>query len=187
MKVPSQITLHGISETTAIENKIQEKIQKLGQYFDHINFCRVVVDVPEKRKHQGKLFNVRIDITVPGKELVAKRDLHEDLYVAIRDAFKDAARELEDHGRMQRGDVKTHQELLLGKIVRLFPEGGYGFIESTIGEEYYFNASNVLHASFEDLRVGDLVEFLESIGGDSLQAVHVNAVKRKKRKNDSSQ
>lgn len=179
MQVPHQITLRGIPETEAIENLIRTRIEKLATYFDHINFCRVVVDVPEKRKHQGKLFNVRIDITVPGKELVAKRDLHEDLYVAIRDAFKDAARELTEHARIARGDVKTHQELMLGQVVRLFRDGGYGFIDSVVGEEYYFNASNLLHTDFDKLQIGDFVEFLESLGGDSLQAVRVSAIKKK--------
>lgn len=177
MQVPSQITFRNIDDTQAIETRIQEKIDKLGRFYSHITFCKVVVDVPEKRKHQGKLFNVRIDIDVPGKPpLVITRDLNEDLYVAIRDAFKAASRLLEEYARIKRGEVKMHQELSHGKIVRLFTHDRYGFIETPDGEEYYFQASNVLSPAFENLQIGDAVDFLESIAGDSLQALRVSVV-----------
>ena len=178
MEVPSQITLRNIEETAAIESRLQEKIAKLGRFYNHITFCRVVVDLPEKRKHQGKLFNVRIEIDVPGKEIVIKRDLHEDLYVAIRDAFKAASRQLEDYARIRRGDVKTHQDVAHGRIVRLFDVDGYGFIESPDGEEYYFQASNVVSPDFSKLKIGDYVDFIESVGGDSLQATRISVVSK---------
>lgn len=178
MQVPSQITVRNIEETEAIESRIRDKIAKLGRFYNHITFCKVVVDVPEKRKHQGKLFNVRIDIDVPGKQLVIKRDLHEDLYVAIRDAFKAAARQLEDYVRIKRGEIKLHNELQHGQIIRLFSDEGYGFIETPDGEEYYFQASNVLNSDFANLHVGDAVEFLESTGGESLQATRVSIIKK---------
>lgn len=178
MPVPMQITIRDIAESEAIENRIREKVEKLGQFYSHIVFCRIVVDVPEKRQHQGKLFNVRIEIAVPGKELVVKRDLHEDLYVSIRDAFKDAVRQLEEYAAIQRGDVKAHQETLVGRVVRLFPEGEYGFIETPYGEEYYFNNSMLLHIKFKDIQIGNIVQFIEYIGGDGLQAHHIKILER---------
>ena len=33
---------------------------------------------------------------------------HDDVYVAIRDAFDAAVRQVEDHARRMRGDTKTH-------------------------------------------------------------------------------
>lgn len=177
-QIPMQITVRDIEETDAIENKIRQKIEKLGRFYNHITFCKVVVDVPEKRKHQGKLYNVRIEIAVPGKELVVRRDLDEDLYVAIRDAFKAATRQLEEYARIKRGDVKAHHETFTGKIVRLFSEGRYGFIETPDGEEYYFQATNVVSPDFEKLMVGDFVEFLEIPAGDSLQATRIQVIER---------
>jgi len=47
-------------------------------------------------------------LTVPGAELVANHTQHEDVYVAIRDAFDAMSRQLEDYARKQRGEVKTH-------------------------------------------------------------------------------
>jgi ribosome-associated translation inhibitor RaiA len=64
--------------------------------------------MPARHKHQGKLFNVRIDVHVPGGELVVNRDLNEDVYVALRDAFDAAKRQLDEYGSKQRGGTKKH-------------------------------------------------------------------------------
>jgi len=88
---------------------IRGKVEKLEEFFKHITSCRVVVEVPHKHHHQGKQFNVRIDIGVPGSEIVVNRDHAEDIYVALRDAFDAAKRQLEDYARKIRGDVKTHE------------------------------------------------------------------------------
>ncbi len=75
--------------------------------------CRVVVQAPHKHHHQGNLFHVRIDLTVPDEELVVSRERHdqqshEDAYVVIRDAFNALQRQLEDYVRRRRGEVKIH-------------------------------------------------------------------------------
>lgn len=108
MTVPVQITLRDMPHSEAVETKIREKAEKLERFFDRIMGCRVVVEMPQRHKHQGKLHSVRIDLTVPGAELVANHAQHEDVYVAIRDAFQAITRQLEDHARRQRGEVKTH-------------------------------------------------------------------------------
>ena len=88
---------------------IRDKAGKLEEFFNHIMSCRVVVEVPHKHLHQGNQFNVRIDIGVPGSEIVVNHDHAEDVYVALRDAFDAAKRQLEDYVRKIRGDIKTHQ------------------------------------------------------------------------------
>ncbi len=109
MKIPLQITIRGIEHSDALETHIRDKADKLDEFFDRIMSCRVVVEVPHKHHHQGKQFTVRIDIGVPGSEIVVNRDHAEDVYVALRDAFDAAKRQLEDYARKIRGDVKTHQ------------------------------------------------------------------------------
>lgn len=109
MRIPLQITIRGIEHSEALETHIRDKANKLDEFFDRIMSCRVVVDVPHKHHHQGKQFNVRIDIGVPGSEIAVNRDHAEDVYVALRDAFDAAKRQLEDYARKMRGDVKTHQ------------------------------------------------------------------------------
>jgi ribosomal subunit interface protein len=109
MQIPLQITIRGIEHSDALETHIRNKADKLDEFFDHIMSCRVVVEVPHKHHHQGKQFNVRLDIGVPGSEIAVNRDHAEDVYVALRDAFDAAKRQLEDYVRKMRGDVKTHQ------------------------------------------------------------------------------
>jgi ribosome-associated translation inhibitor RaiA len=70
----------------------------------------VTVEESQKHKTQGKHFHVSVDVRVPGKEVVANRDHHEDVYVALREAFDSAKRQLEELARVQRGDVKTHTQ-----------------------------------------------------------------------------
>jgi ribosomal subunit interface protein len=110
MKIPMQVTFRDMPSSDAVETRIREKAEKLGHFYDHIMGCRVVVEMPQRHKHQGKLHSVRIDLTVPGAELVANHTQHEDVYVAIRDAFTAITRQLEDYVHRQRGEVKTHAQ-----------------------------------------------------------------------------
>jgi ribosomal subunit interface protein len=109
MQIPAQITIRDMPHSDALETHIRDKVNKLDEFFDRIMSCRVVVEMPHKHHHQGKHFNVRLDIGVPGSELVVNRDHAEDVYIALRDAFDAAKRQLEDYARKMRGDIKTHQ------------------------------------------------------------------------------
>jgi ribosomal subunit interface protein len=106
MRLPLQITLRDIDHSDAVEQAIREKAEKLQQFHPNIMACRVTVEIPGKHKNHGKAFAVAIDVTVPGGEIVINRDRNEDLYVALRDAFDAARRQLEEHARKQRGEVK---------------------------------------------------------------------------------
>jgi len=109
MQVPLQITIRGIEHSDALEKHIRDRADRLDEFFERITSCRVVVEVPHKHHHQGKEFNVRLDIGVPGSEIVVNHDHAEDVYVALRDAFDAADRRIEDYARKIRGDVKAHQ------------------------------------------------------------------------------
>jgi ribosomal subunit interface protein len=109
MHIPLQITIRDVEHSEALETHIRDKASKLDEFFKHIMSCRVVVEVPHKHHHQGKQYNVRIDIGVPGSEIVVNRDHAEDVYIALRDAFDAAKRQLEDYARKIRGDVKKHE------------------------------------------------------------------------------
>ncbi len=108
MQTDLQITVRDMEHSPALEERIREKVKKLEQVYPRIMGCRVVLEAPHRHKHQGKQFIVRLDVTVPGKVIVVNHDHHEDAYVALRDAFNAARRQLEEYGRIQRGDVKTH-------------------------------------------------------------------------------
>lgn len=176
MQRPLQIVLRDMPPSDAVETHIREKMEKLESFYSHIIGGKVTVELAGKHKHQGKLFNVRVDITVPGSELVVNRDMHEDLYVALRDAFDAAKRQLEDYGRRQRGDVKFHEGELHGHVARIFSEG-FGFIETADGREFYFNRDNLAGADFDRLDVGNEVQFLSEPAGEGLQAKRVSVGK----------
>lgn len=113
MQLPLEITFQNLEPSPAIEAEIRKRAGKLDRFHEHVMRCRVVVEAPHKHKHSGHLYRVLVDVTVPGGELVANRNpdqdqAHEDVYVAIRDAFDAIRRQLEDYARKRRGDVKRH-------------------------------------------------------------------------------
>lgn len=169
--IPIEVTVRDIPPTLAIESRIRAKAEKLALFYPRIEYCKVVVKVPQKHKHSGKLYNVRIELTVPGKKLVATHKKDEDLYVSIRDAFHAMTKQLEGYADKQHGEIKAHSPILRGRISRLFTD--YGFIEALDGKEYYFSSSNLLYPNFDMLEIGSRVEFLATVGGDGLQATRV--------------
>jgi ribosomal subunit interface protein len=113
MPIPLQISFRNMDPSPAVEARVRKKAEKLERFHDRIVGCTVVVEAPHRHHHKGKLYNVRVDISVPGKDVVAGRvkpidHAHEDVYVAVRDAFDAAVRRLEDQTRKMRGSVKTH-------------------------------------------------------------------------------
>lgn len=108
MQVPLQISLHGIAQSDALANAIREKAEKLDRYYPHIMSCRVVLELANRRQRHGKQLTARIDVKVPGGEIVVTHQHDEDLQIALRDAFRAMRRKLEDYARTQRGDVKRH-------------------------------------------------------------------------------
>jgi len=108
MQTPLRISLHGIRRSKTLSDAIREKAEKLDRYYSHITSCRVVLELAARHKRKGKQFTARIDLRVPGGEIVVNKEHDEDLQVALRDAFDAARRQLEDYGRAQRGDVKHH-------------------------------------------------------------------------------
>jgi cold shock CspA family protein len=169
MQVPLQITARDVSLSEAAEVDIQAKAANLDTYYNGIVGCRVVVEGPG-RHHRKGLFAVRIDLSVPGAELVVDRQADEDLYVAIRDAFDAVRRRLEDYARRQRGVVKSHEEPSRAQVNRLFPEEGYGFLETPDGREIYFHRHSVLPPGFDQLAIGTEVRFVEEPGEKGPQA-----------------
>jgi cold shock CspA family protein len=181
MQVPVTIAFDGVPESDAVQRAILEHARALERYYDRITSCRVVVARPQHRHRQGDLYTVRIDLTVPGDEVVVNRErrfdhAHEDVYVAIRDAFHAARRGLEDAVRRMRGAVKHHEPSVTGRVARVFPEEGYGFITTDDGREVYFHRNAVVGGRFERVRVGDAVRLEVEAGERGPQASTVRVL-----------
>ena len=113
MQRPPQIAFDNLPHSAAVEQAVREKVAKLEEFCDRITGCRVVVGVPHRHHEYGNLYEVRIDLTVPGEGIVIGREApphaeYRNVRVAIRDAFDAARRRLEDYVRRRRHDVKTH-------------------------------------------------------------------------------
>lgn len=181
MQLPLQITFRNMDPSDAVEANVREKAAKLDGFLDNIMACRVVVEAQHRHHHKGNLYSARIDITVPGHEIVVSRapgkdHAHEDVYVAVRDAFDAAYRQLEDHARKVRGKVKYHETPPHGTIVELHPDEDYGRIKTTDGRLIYFHRNSVLNVDFDGLGEGDEVRFDEEIGDRGPQASTVRVV-----------
>jgi len=109
MEHPIQITFHGIPHSDAVETHIKEKVKKLELFCSHMIACKAIIETERKHKHQGHLFKIKLNITVPDKELAINHGAQEDLYVMLRDTFDAAKRQLEDYERRRRGNIKFHE------------------------------------------------------------------------------
>lgn len=181
MQLPVQITFRHMEPSAAMEEAIRARVAELDRFHDHIMSCRVVVEPQHQHKNQGNLYHVRVDVTTPGKELVVSREagLHqeyEDVYVAIRDAFDAMRRQLEEHGRRQKGKVKSHETPPHGRISQLEPEGNFGRIMTADGREFYFHRNSLVNGSFDKLVVGTEVRFAEENGELGPQASSVSLI-----------
>jgi cold shock CspA family protein len=189
----------------AVENHIRDAAVKLESFCDEIMGCRVLVEAPHHHHRKGKQFHVRIDLTVPGGEFAIKRapnlitgralreqktadDLelqesrelskyaaHDDIQLAIRDAFDAARRKLQDYARRRRGVLKLHEGVPHARVSKLFPDEGFGFLETADGREIYFHQNSVL-GSFMGLHIGTEVHFAEEAGEKGPQATTVRPV-----------
>ncbi|MGE5169334.1 MAG: ribosome hibernation-promoting factor, HPF/YfiA family [Rudaea sp.] len=178
MEIPLQITMQDMQRSDALEARIREKAAALERFHPRITSCHVVVRGLGKHHRQGRQVEVEVDVRVPGHaEVVSNRHHHEDVYVALRDAFDSAARQLEEVVREARGDVKAHETLRRGRIARISYEEGIGFIETQDGREVYFSRENVVHPAFDRLEPGADVQFIEEPAGEGVQAKRVSAGK----------
>ncbi len=125
MVLPVQITFRNMEASPAVEARIREEAAKLETFYDRIISCRVMMEIPHHHHQNGNLFHIRIDLGVPGAEVVVRHEPslhssiqqldeevrakaretqtpHKDAYVAIRDAFKAARRRVQDHVERER-------------------------------------------------------------------------------------
>lgn len=176
MQRPVQITCHDFSLTEPVEAETRRRAAKLDTYYDNIFGCKVVVEAPVRHHHRGGPFKVRIELSVPGNDLVVTHKDGQELSIAICEAFNAIRRQLEDYVRQKRGFVKTHEDIPQAQIAKLIPDQGYGFLETSDGREVYFHRNSVLNEDFDRLEIGMQVRFAEEQGQEGPQATTVTVV-----------
>jgi ribosome-associated translation inhibitor RaiA len=180
MQTPLQITFHQMEPSPALEADIRSWVADLESFFSRIVSCRVKVEAPHHHHHQGGRYKVLVDIGVPGHHVVIGRSpeengAHEDAYVAVRDAFRAARRQLEAYVRRRRGDVKERVVPRHGAVIHLEPDLEYGRLVAEDGVTFYFHRNSVM-GGIERLQIGSEVRFHEESGIEGPQASTVEAV-----------
>lgn len=183
MQLPLQVSFRHMEPSDVIETLVREKAARLDTFAGHIMSCRVVVEPKGKHHQHGNLYEVRIDLTVPGDEIVVTREPNQhteyrDIHVALRDAFDSARRQLEDYVRRRRVDEKVLEQAPHARVSKLVPAEDYGFLETPDGREVYFHRHSVLDDAFDRLAVGTEVTFVEEAGKKGPQASTVKPVGR---------
>ncbi len=201
MNLTPQIAFRNMKSQPRLEEAVLKEVARLERFFDRMTSCRVMIQGPKRQERN--LYHVRIDIGVPNERLVVdhhpslhgtlqdleaprkskQTDLersHRDAVRTIHDAFGEMRRRLQDYVRRMRGLTKQHGSGILAKVTKLFPETGYGFLETPDGREIYFHRNSVLDGRFEHLRIGSDVHFVEEPGEHGPQASTVKVVHPKK-------
>lgn len=105
-----QIVFHNIDQSDALTDNVNKRVEKLRRYNGDIIGGRVVLDSPHNNHHKGKVYSVTLELHTPNKEVVVTQEqhdnhAHEDLYVAIRDAFNAAERQLKSVDKKHRKEA----------------------------------------------------------------------------------
>ena len=167
MDTPPQITFRGTQSSPAVEAQVRDRVQRLERFADRITAVRVVVEAVHRSAGGAKNpIAIAVEVDVPGRKLVARaeepvREAKGDTLHAIVEAFAAMERQLADHARQRRQETKSHgsDEPSVGRVVRLFPEQNYGFVELRGGSELYFTRNAVEHDRFDVLEEGTEVAY----------------------------
>lgn len=181
MQTQAQVSFDDIPIDEAVRDAALEHIEHLENVDDRITGCHVVIAQPHRHHREGRLYSVRVDIRVPGGEIIVNRNhplhqAHEDVFLAMRDSFAAARRRLEDHVRRLRGVEKVHASRPEGHVSKFFPLQGYGFIETLDGREIYFHRHALSDHDLQLIDIGSSVFYREEEGDKGPQAVFVQLV-----------
>lgn len=165
MQIPPEIAFQHVEPSDDIRALIAEKFTLLEKIYDGIISAHIQIRAPHQRKQTGNLFSVTIEIRVPGKALVVRKEQgdaarHEHLRATLRDAFAAMAVELKRWKDTIKGEVKSHGGPLQGRIVQLDQTRAFGQILATDNRLIYFHKNSVIDGSFDDLALRDTVELV---------------------------
>lgn len=163
MQTPLEIVFDDVDLSPTVEQRIRERVRRLERFDDRITSCHVAVRRPHRHGRMGNRWDVHVEVRVPGTELVTSRkpgdvEAHEDLFVALRDAFDVVERELKEWHAKVAGEVKAHEAVPQGRVQELDRARGFGQIAMTDGRLVYFHRHSVVEPAFDALEVGDPVE-----------------------------
>lgn len=177
MQEPTEIAFRHYEPSDEVRAEIDRQVKRLEKFGPRITSCNVVVDGPGTRHREGAQFKVALRIAASERKEIVVSKTHgaaherEHPLVAIREAFDEAIRQIEDAARQMRGDVKEHAPPEShGRVKKFLAGEGSGFIETPDGRQIYFHRNAVLDGAFDRMVVGSEVRFVEEDGENGPQA-----------------
>lgn len=177
MQVPLEIAFHNYEAPDWAENEIRARVADLEKIYDRVISCRVRVDQRATNSSGTIPPVVHIEIGLPGcpdivvahePDHLMRKFQHPDLFNAINEAFRIAERCLHDVKEQRDGRTKEiHHDApnqALGQVAEIDPGGDFGFLLTKEGGMLYFHRNSVLSGSFDDLRRGHEVLYVECMG-----------------------
>ena len=113
----TQVVFRGVDHSEAVEAAVHKRVEKLGRFSEDIQSLRIILESPHNYHHKGRVYHVGVEATIPNHDIVVTRDQHdnhshEDIYVAIRDAFNAFERRLKSvYGKQRTQDRQTTKKL----------------------------------------------------------------------------
>lgn len=101
MATQVEVQFHGIEKSDAVEQCVREKVARLRKHFSRMTSCRVAVEVPQRTADKPRVYQIKIEIGVPRRSTVVVNHertgprAHEELPLAIREAFEAALRKVD--------------------------------------------------------------------------------------------
>jgi cold shock CspA family protein/ribosome-associated translation inhibitor RaiA len=189
MDRPLDIAFHNLDSSPTLEGEIRQRVAKLEARFGKLIGCRVSVEKLHNQHRTGNVFDVHIVMSVPGRDLVVSREPNKmrekyanpDVRTSVRDAFEAAERQLQEFkGKLREDTATPTAHALAGQVTQLPVGADHGFILTNTGTQLYFHRDSVTDGRFEDLKVGDLVHYVEAEGdtGPTASKVRVGSGSR---------
>ena len=181
METGVEIAFHHMDHSPAVEERVRARIARLEQFHGRLTSCRVVIDAPHKTHRKGNHYEVRLEVHAPSARFVVDRapgdvNAHEDLMVAVRDAFDAMERQIRRWTEQHSGRPETQAPVLHGRVAEIDGAGGFGQIALTDGRLVYFHRNAVVEGDFDALVEGDPVEIAIDTG-DSAKGPHASTVR----------
>lgn len=169
------------TESEAVTAAVEAHAEALEKSFRRVMSCHVVISRPHRKLHQGGIYHIKIRLHVPGSQIIIDKEpglnhAHEDVYIAIRDAFLAARRRVEEFSRIKSGQIKSKNGPQHARIIRLEKDEDYGFLLSEDQREIYFHRNSFLNEDFDSLELGQEVRFSEEMGEKGPKATSVQLI-----------
>jgi len=78
MQLPLEVHFHNMDHSDALEERAREAAAKLENACPQLQSCRVFIEAAHYRKGTGNMYEVRIDMRVPGQEVAVHLTQDED-------------------------------------------------------------------------------------------------------------